>query len=255
MSCGQLVRRGADICDECGQDMSDSMLEKMRQHAGPWFVFDHVRPFPGVSLERMIRQIRRGTLTATSIIRGPVTHYQWTFAAETPGICLFFGRCWRCGEIVRPTDIHCAVCHTYLGFEQPQSNGPTATRPALAGSVDDSVVSKPAKHDATPELDCNDSRLAEPAMTADDTAARQALAELSAVVDRPDIPVHDDVWDEPPRVGRFRASLIAVIMIVIAAVALMIFAEQRNRQVDPSGRRAVPPTAVDLRPGGPQGGV
>ena len=73
VSCGQLVKRGASECDQCGQDLSPAMLEKMRIHAGPWYVLEHVRPFPGVSLERIIRQIRRGLITGTSIVRGPGT--------------------------------------------------------------------------------------------------------------------------------------------------------------------------------------
>ena len=38
VSCGQLVHRGASECDGCGQDLSQAMLEKMRTHAGPWYV-------------------------------------------------------------------------------------------------------------------------------------------------------------------------------------------------------------------------
>ena len=39
------------------------MLVKMQTHCGPWYVHEHVRPFPGVSLERLILQVRRGVLT------------------------------------------------------------------------------------------------------------------------------------------------------------------------------------------------
>ena len=63
VSCGQLVRRGADRCETCDEDLSVEMIQRMRDFAGPWYVLDHVRPFPGVRMERLIRQIRRGVLT------------------------------------------------------------------------------------------------------------------------------------------------------------------------------------------------
>ena len=59
VSCGQLMRRTASRCDQCGQDMGPQMLWTMQRHSGPWYVLEHVRPFPGVSLERLVRQIRR----------------------------------------------------------------------------------------------------------------------------------------------------------------------------------------------------
>ncbi|MFQ5494475.1 MAG: hypothetical protein ACE5EX_03760, partial [Phycisphaerae bacterium] len=80
VSCGQLVRRNSPECDHCGQDLRAAMLNKMRAHAGPWYVLEHIRPFPGVSLERIILQIRRGLITPTSIVRGPTTDHQWRFA-------------------------------------------------------------------------------------------------------------------------------------------------------------------------------
>ena len=58
VSCGLLVLRDQRECDQCGQDLGDDMLAKMRAHAGPWYVLEHLHPFPGVSLERVIRQIR-----------------------------------------------------------------------------------------------------------------------------------------------------------------------------------------------------
>jgi len=117
VSCGQLVERGAATCEDCGQDLSDEMVDKMRQHAGPWFVLEHIRPFPGVSLERIVRQIRRGFITETSIVRGPATDFQWRFAVETPGLCRYFGKCWRCHHHVTATDTYCPNCLSHLAFE------------------------------------------------------------------------------------------------------------------------------------------
>ena len=119
VSCGQLVRRGAVECEDCGQDLSEEMIEKMRAHAGPWYVLEHLRPFPGVSLERIIKQIRRGLITEVSIVRGPTTDYQWRFAVETPGLCRHFGKCWHCHHSVSPSDTYCPACLSYLAMERP----------------------------------------------------------------------------------------------------------------------------------------
>lgn len=114
VSCGQLVRRGDGQCGHCEQDLSPDMLAKMRAYAGPWHVFEHVRPFPGVTFERLVRQVRRGLLTETSIIRGPTTDHQWRFAVETPGLSRFFGKCWKCHGDVTLSDIYCRTCRAYL---------------------------------------------------------------------------------------------------------------------------------------------
>jgi len=119
VTCGLLVVRSALTCEHCGQDLRPEMLERMRAHAGPWYVLEHVRPFPGVSLERIIRQIRRGVITGTSIVRGPNTDYQWRFAVETPGLSIYFQRCWRCHAEVAPTAAFCPKCHSHLFFDLP----------------------------------------------------------------------------------------------------------------------------------------
>lgn len=128
VSCGQLVRRALKTCTECGQDLSDPMLEKMREHSGPWYVHEHVRPFPGVSLDRLIRQIRRGVLTRTTVVRGPTTYHQWRFAAETPGLSKYLGCCWKCQAAVQPADSVCGACGADLdgGFKLDGTPPPAA---------------------------------------------------------------------------------------------------------------------------------
>ena len=114
VSCGQLVRRTASQCDQCGQVLSGEMIQRMRRHSGPWYVLEHIRPFPGVSKDRLILQIRRGVLTPTTIIRGPATHHQWRFAAETPGFSKYLGVCWACQATVCEDDTACPVCRKNL---------------------------------------------------------------------------------------------------------------------------------------------
>lgn len=113
-SCAQLNTRGAEHCAHCGQNLGQEMLQKMAKHSGTWFVFDTVRPFPGVSLERMLSLIKRGALKATSIVRGPTTYYQWRFAIETPLIARHLGHCWSCHAEVGPADQDCPQCEARL---------------------------------------------------------------------------------------------------------------------------------------------
>lgn len=129
VSCGQLVHREEPECEQCGQDLSDEMLERMLAFAGPWYVLEHVRPFPGVTLERIIRQIRRGVIGETSIVRGPETGHQWRFAGETPGLCRYFNRCWQCGDGVEPNDTHCPSCLNDLRFRYDQVGTMPAPQP------------------------------------------------------------------------------------------------------------------------------
>jgi hypothetical protein len=132
VSCGELVPRDATTCSECGQDLSPEMIAKMQSHAGPWYVHEHVRPFPGVTLERLIRQARRGILTTTTIVRGPTTHHQWRFAGETPGLAQHLGVCWHCQDPVTLDHAYCLSCGVHLGTTPEYSGaaGP-APRPAL----------------------------------------------------------------------------------------------------------------------------
>ena len=125
-SCAQLNDREAQRCAHCGQDLSAPMLEKMAKHSGPWFVYDNVRPFPGVSLERMVSLIRRGALQPTSIVRGPTTRYQWRYAIEAPIISRHLGRCWRCQATVILDDSACPECNVVLqgSYKQDQLQPP-----------------------------------------------------------------------------------------------------------------------------------
>ena len=136
-SCAQLNDREAERCSYCGQDLSGPMLDKMAKHSGPWFVYDNVRPFPGVSLERIVSLIRRGALQPTSIVRGPTTRYQWRYAIEAPVISRHMGRCWRCQATVSLDDSACPECNVVLhgSYKQDQLQVPGAP-PALADMED-----------------------------------------------------------------------------------------------------------------------
>ncbi|MCH8149322.1 MAG: hypothetical protein IH987_15285 [Planctomycetes bacterium] len=199
VSCGHLVRRTQDHCDECGQDLGARMLAKMRTHAGPWYVLEHLHPFPGVTLDRIIRQIRRGLLTETSIVRGPSTDHQWRFAVETPGLCRYFGRCWHCHNEVAPSDSTCTRCRTNLNFDQSDDLGHPATSSKRA-NAHGSVVLEPTAE----------------------------LRELSAALGQAGGAVHESNWETAPRIGGIRASWIAAFLVVVVIALLIWFTGVRK---------------------------
>lgn len=190
VSCGQLIPRGVVECEHCGQDHSLPMLEKMQLHAGPWYVLEHIRPFPGVSLERIVMQIRRGLITETSIVRGPSTSHQWRFAVEAPGLCRYFERCWRCHDRISQAHESCPKCEANLGFDPP------AARP------------KPASQ-------------SEPQPVLEAPVAATRLAGLSAAVERANPAVDEDLWDAPPRLVGIRATWIVALALILVMVVLI----------------------------------
>lgn len=240
VTCGQLVPRNADFCDYCEQELDEDTLEKMRVHAGPWFVLEHVRPFPGVSLDRVIRQIRRGLINETSIVRGPSTDFQWRFAVEAPGLCRYFGKCWNCQEHVAPADAYCRHCLSSLSFERPRGTATTAIPPSPA-TVAASIAPGPAGLSTTaatpPAAPIYTPR---PAVSAS-AAASDQLRELSAALGRVERNPHDAAWEEPPRIAGIRATWIAVMLIAVVVVVLLFLVESRSDQLPPP-----PPGIVGL---------
>jgi len=201
------------------------MVEKMRIHAGPWYVHEHVRPFPGVSLERIIRQVRRGLITETSIVRGPTTDHQWRFAVETPGLCRYFAKCWKCQRDVAPAQNNCPHCHSRLNFEQPS---PPPAQPAVPASVAE-PISQIASEDTGPPLHSSGE-----------------LAELSAAICEADLPTQEPLWDDPPRVAGVRATWIVLTVLVIVIAALVVLTQSRSERARPAP--TAPPATVQQTP-------
>ncbi len=172
------------------------MIQKMRAHAGPWYVLEHVRPFPGVTCERFIRQVRRGVLTRSTIVRGPTTDHQWRFAGETPGLSKYLGLCWSCQAAAGENQARCPACGVDLGAlsDDPVDPAQFATRA--------------------------------PSTTAD-SAALRALAEAATSIPKSTDPVEDD-----SRIGVVKVWwIIAAMLIVVMAV---LFAVVKVRDADTS---------------------
>lgn len=250
VSCGQLVHREAEECDQCGQDLREEMIERMRAHAGPWYVLEHVRPFPGVSLERIIRQVRRGLITETSIVRGPATDHQWRFAVETPGLCRYFGKCWKCHEPIGPADAYCQCCLSLLSFDQPRAAVPSPAGTVPAG---DSAMSgaapraaEPTRAAARPTAAANPSPVPAAPPGSQASPAITELSRLSAAVQNVRATSPDDLWDAPPRIGGIRATWVAAILLALVIVALLWITGARSGSAPPV--RGVTPGIVSPNP-------
>ncbi len=250
VTCGQLVLREKTECDHCGQDLSEEMVEKMRTHAGPWYVLEHVRPFPGVSLERIARQIRRGFLTETSIVRGPASDYQWRFAVETPGLCRYFSRCWQCHEEVSQAEVYCPGCLALLTFEQgragvaapPAKTGSPAAAPqpedppATAGSPPGQSNAISGGRSGFARHSCR----VEPDLPALPLQQTPELRALSAALGGAELPARNQLLEAPLRIGGIPVWVAAVAMLLIV-IAGLAFVSQCRRQ-DTNGASSPPPT-------------
>lgn len=222
VSCGQLVLRDSTVCDNCEQDLSPEMLEKMKVHAGPWYVLEHVRPFPGVTLDRIVRQIRRGLITETSIVRGPSSDYQWRFAVETPGLCRYFNRCWQCHEAASPADTYCQNCLAHLSLERPP-----AGRPQLASSPVNPAAPAPGQptNSAPPGAVAHQAHIghSDASSPPPGSAHSSELLQLSAALHQAELKGHNNTPDEPPRIGGIPATwVIAGVLVLTIAVVLLL---------------------------------
>lgn len=205
VSCGQLARRNAATCPSCGESLTPDMLKKMQAHAGPWYVLEHVRPFPGVTFERLLRQIKRGVLTPSTIVRGPTTNHQWRYAAETPGLSKHLGLCWNCQTNVGSGEGTCLACGANLG-ELTDDATPASTWQS---------------HTMFPQPSPNATTQSMPAI---DSPQLQALR--SAVVEPP--PAAEEMAPTPDRVGSFKVSWIVIAILIITTATLVAVVQFRN---------------------------
>ncbi len=194
VSCGQLVRRTGTECPSCGEQLSAEMIRRMQVHAGPWYVLEHVRPFPGVTCERLVRQVRRGVLTRMTIVRGPGTDHQWRFAGETPGLCKYLGVCWSCQGKVNVHQERCPTCAVLLG-ELSDDCSSCASKSSGRGTTIAGVESN-------------------------------SIRELRDVVQRTATRARPQV--DTPRVGPVRTSWIAVAILVAVVGVLLVVVQMRN---------------------------
>lgn len=82
-----------------------------RGRIGPWYVMQSRNPAaPGMKLDVLLGFIRKGQVTARSIVRGPTTHQFWRYAAHVKGLSREFGLCFSCGADIATESNLCPHC-------------------------------------------------------------------------------------------------------------------------------------------------
>lgn len=86
---------------------------------GPWYVRDRKNPFrPGCSFDVIRKEVAKGKIKATSILRGPTTRQYWSLAKNVPGVANLLGYCHSCGTSgIIPGSANCPKCKSK--FPQP----------------------------------------------------------------------------------------------------------------------------------------
>jgi tetratricopeptide (TPR) repeat protein len=95
-----------------------------REILGPWFYLDPRNPSGrGITFEMLIKMAEKGRLQADSIVRGPTTHQDWMYAAETPRLAKYLGLCPHCFASAKPEDTYCTSCQLNMN-ERPADSRP-----------------------------------------------------------------------------------------------------------------------------------
>jgi hypothetical protein len=128
--CGQVISRTADRCPHCKTSFSLAVRRASREIMGDWFYLDQRNPSGrGVTFETLIKMIEKGRIRPDSIVRGPTTHQDWMYAAETPRLAKYLGTCPHCFAEAKPEDVYCTRC-------QLNMNGlPAEPRPGVPADL------------------------------------------------------------------------------------------------------------------------
>jgi hypothetical protein len=142
-------------CKSCG-GFFDPLSRQASQNAmGPWFIRDPRRPFrPGCSYETLKHLVARGRVTQTTVLRGPSTRQNWSFAARAPGVANLLGICHNCQREVNPDDERCRACGASFEVEtdrQVLGLAPVHLLPGQAAPEAIADASIGAHHDETIE--------------------------------------------------------------------------------------------------------
>ena len=122
--CGQVIARGSERCPHCRTSFSLAVRRASRDILGPWFYLDPRNPSGrGVTFEMLVKMVEKGRLQADSIVRGPTTHQDWMYAAETPRLAKYLGLCPHCFASAKPEDTYCTSCQLNMN-ERPADSRP-----------------------------------------------------------------------------------------------------------------------------------
>lgn len=165
--CGQVIDRIADRCPHCRTSYSFAVRKASREVIGDWSYLDPRNPSGrGVTFETLIKMIEKGRIKRDSVVRGPTTHYDWTYAAAAPRLAKYLGVCPHCFAEAKPEDTYCDQCQLNMN-ERPAEARPGATPDEI----------KDPLHKASYQME---ERLAEAARGDRETAAPSRLSPAAA---------------------------------------------------------------------------
>ena len=151
--CGRLIPRTSERCPECRTSYSLAVRRASREIEGAWFYLEPRNPSNrGVDFSTMLKLIEKGRLKADSVVRGPTTHQDWMYAAETPLLSKHLGVCPHCFAPAGPQDVYCSTCRRSLD-ERPARLAPGAGGPAAPSrfpdrdGLEEQLASSLATHD------------------------------------------------------------------------------------------------------------
>src|SRR6516162_10245360 len=76
--CGSLNEDASKPCPKCTLADTPAMRQATKARIGPWYVLQTRNPAaPGMKFATLQALMRKGLVTATSIVRGPTTHQLW----------------------------------------------------------------------------------------------------------------------------------------------------------------------------------
>ncbi len=129
-------------CVRCGIMDSAATRKATKQRIGPWHVRQSKNPWaPGMRWETLISLVRRGQVTATTIVRGPTTHQLWKRATRVKGLSREFGLCYSCGESIEKDANLCSHCNR---LQEPPANPDVLLESRETGSSASSSSPAPA---------------------------------------------------------------------------------------------------------------
>jgi hypothetical protein len=110
--CGTIGEKPDRPCARCLMEDTPQTRQSTRWRLGPWYVLQSRNPSaPGMKYATLLALIRKGQISAKTIVRGPTTQQFWRLAGTVKGISREFGICWACGTAVHPTAINCPQCN------------------------------------------------------------------------------------------------------------------------------------------------
>src|SRR5438128_520031 len=85
--CGNVNEAADSPCPRCRMEDTPATRKATKARIGPWHVLQSRNPSaPGMKFETLLSLVRRGQVTARSVVRGPTTQQLWRFAAKVKGL-------------------------------------------------------------------------------------------------------------------------------------------------------------------------